>query len=204
MSLPGIYGVHLWNSWGRVKYTFHACWTFMILASFAGFIIANMPLNLRYIRVLMWDMKPPAVDWELVLEAPVNPTFCLLLEMDCDMRSTSNKRGFNFSGTLLITFEKGKITCFFLSVIYRCIICHIPPSIICLSQSGMSGEKNFTISGIKGRGLSTDSGRRKPSEDGHDALELARRRLMTDGQKFRSRLMKQLFDSETSGAEHRI
>jgi hypothetical protein len=42
------------------------------------------------------------------------------------------------------------------------------------------------------------------SEDGHDELELARRRPMTDGQKFRSRLMKQLFDSEKSGAEHRI
>ena len=38
------------------------------------------------------------------------------------------------------------------------------------------------------------------SEDDHDELELARHRLMTDGQKFRYRLMKQLFDSETSGA----
>lgn len=42
------------------------------------------------------------------------------------------------------------------------------------------------------------------SEDGYDELELARRRLMTDGQKFRSRLMKELFDSETSGAERRM
>jgi hypothetical protein len=40
-------------------------------------------------------------------------------------------------------------------------------------------------------------------EDDHDELEAARRRLMTAGQKFRYRLMKQLFDSETSGAEHR-
>ena len=36
------------------------------------------------------------------------------------------------------------------------------------------------------------------SEDGHDVLELAHRHLMTDGQKLRSRLMKQLFDSEMS------
>ena len=42
------------------------------------------------------------------------------------------------------------------------------------------------------------------SEDDHDELELAHRRLMTNGQKFRYRLMKQLFDSETSGAERRI
>jgi hypothetical protein len=42
------------------------------------------------------------------------------------------------------------------------------------------------------------------SDDECDELELARRRLMTDGQKFRYRLMKQLFDSETSGAERRI
>lgn len=42
------------------------------------------------------------------------------------------------------------------------------------------------------------------SDDDLDELELARRRLMTDGQKFRYRLMKQLFDSETSGAERRI
>ena len=40
----------------------------------------------KVIRVLMWDMKPSGVDWELVIEAPVNPTFCLLLEMDRDMR----------------------------------------------------------------------------------------------------------------------
>jgi hypothetical protein len=31
-------------------------------------------------------------------------------------------------------------------------------------------------------------------------LECARRHLMTDGQKFQRRLMKKLFDSETSGA----
>ena len=44
------------------------------------------------------------------------------------------------------------------------------------------------------------------SEDDHDELELARHRLMTNGQKFQYRLpvMKQLFDSETSGAEHCI
>jgi len=42
------------------------------------------------------------------------------------------------------------------------------------------------------------------SDDDLDELELARRRLMTDGQKFRYRLMKQLFDSETSGAVRRI
>ena len=42
------------------------------------------------------------------------------------------------------------------------------------------------------------------SEDDHDELELARHRLMTDGQKFQNRLMKQLFDSEMSGAEHHI
>ena len=42
------------------------------------------------------------------------------------------------------------------------------------------------------------------SEDDHDELELARRCLMTDGPKFRYRLMKQLFDSETSGALHCI
>ena len=42
------------------------------------------------------------------------------------------------------------------------------------------------------------------SEDDHDELDLARRRLMTDGQKFRYRLMNQLFDSETSGALRRI
>jgi hypothetical protein len=42
------------------------------------------------------------------------------------------------------------------------------------------------------------------SDDDQDDLELARRRLMTDGQKFRYRLMKELFDSETSGAERRI
>jgi hypothetical protein len=41
-------------------------------------------------------------------------------------------------------------------------------------------------------------------DDDHDELEHARRLLMTDGQKFRYRLMKQLFDSETSGAERRI
>ena len=42
------------------------------------------------------------------------------------------------------------------------------------------------------------------SEDDHDELELARCRLMTDGQKFQNRLMKQLIDSEMSGAEHHI
>ena len=42
------------------------------------------------------------------------------------------------------------------------------------------------------------------SEDDHDELELACHRLMTDGQKFQYRLMKQLFDSEMSGAEHCI
>ena len=41
------------------------------------------------------------------------------------------------------------------------------------------------------------------SEDDFDMLELARRRLMTAGQKFRQGLMKKLFDSETSGAVHR-
>ena len=34
-------------------------------------------------------------------------------------------------------------------------------------------------------------------------LQRARHRLMSDGQKFRNRLMKKLFDSETSGALHR-
>ena len=42
------------------------------------------------------------------------------------------------------------------------------------------------------------------SEDDHDELELTRRCLMTNGQKFQYRLMKQLFDSKTSGAEHHI
>ena len=42
------------------------------------------------------------------------------------------------------------------------------------------------------------------SEDDHDELELACHCLMTNGQKFRYRLMKQLFDSKTSGAEHHI
>jgi hypothetical protein len=41
-------------------------------------------------------------------------------------------------------------------------------------------------------------------EDDHDEVERARRLLMTDGQKFRHRLMKKLFDSETSGAQRRI
>jgi hypothetical protein len=44
------------------------------------------------------------------------------------------------------------------------------------------------------------------TEDENDELtevERARRRLMTDGQKFRSRLMKKLFDSEASGAIRR-
>ena len=47
-----------------------------------------------------------------------------------------------------------------------------------------SGGKNSTISGIKGRGLSTDTGKRK-----------SRWKMIM------YRLMKQLFDSETSGAE---
>lgn len=41
-------------------------------------------------------------------------------------------------------------------------------------------------------------------DDDLDELEHAQRLLMTGGQKFRYRLMKQLFDSDTSGAEHRI
>jgi hypothetical protein len=41
--------------------------------------------------------------------------------------------------------------------------------------------------------------------ENEDNIELrqAHRRLMSDGQKFRSRLMKKLFDSETSGAVRR-
>jgi hypothetical protein len=41
--------------------------------------------------------------------------------------------------------------------------------------------------------------------EGDNATELqrARRRLMTDGQKFRQRLMRELFDSEMSGAVRR-
>jgi hypothetical protein len=41
--------------------------------------------------------------------------------------------------------------------------------------------------------------------ENEDATEVqrARRRLMSDGQKFRNRLMKKLFDSETSGAVRR-
>jgi hypothetical protein len=41
--------------------------------------------------------------------------------------------------------------------------------------------------------------------EGEDENELqqARHRLMSDGQKFRNRLMKKLFDSETSGAVRR-
>ena len=35
-------------------------------------------------------------------------------------------------------------------------------------------------------------------------LQCARHRVMTDGQKFRHRVMKRLFDSPTSGAVHRI
>jgi hypothetical protein len=42
------------------------------------------------------------------------------------------------------------------------------------------------------------------SEDDLDELELARRRLMTAGQKFRCGLMKKLFDSETSEAVRRV
>ena len=42
------------------------------------------------------------------------------------------------------------------------------------------------------------------NEDDHDELELTHRHLMTDGQKFRYRLMKKLFDSKTSGAERHI
>jgi hypothetical protein len=40
-------------------------------------------------------------------------------------------------------------------------------------------------------------------EDNTTELQRARRHLMSDGQKFRYRLMKKLFDSETSGAVHR-
>lgn len=51
----------------------------------------------------------------------------------------------------------------------------------------------------RGEGVDTES-------EGDDATDLqrARRHLMTDGQKFRHRLMRKLFDSETSGAVHRI
>ena len=66
-----------------------------------------------------------------------------------------------------------------------------------------SGKRNSTISGIKERGLSTDTGRKelRDSEDNHDELERACHHLITDGQKFWYRLMKQLFESEKSGAE---
>ena len=39
--------------------------------------------------------------------------------------------------------------------------------------------------------------------DDNTALQRARRRLMSDGQKFRNRVVKMLFDSETSGAVRR-
>ena len=40
--------------------------------------------------------------------------------------------------------------------------------------------------------------------EGEDELQQARHRLLSDGQKFRNRVMKKLFDSETSGAVRHI
>ena len=42
------------------------------------------------------------------------------------------------------------------------------------------------------------------SEDDSDELEVACRRLLTAGQKFRHGLMNKLFDSKMSGAVHRV
>ena len=66
------------------------------------------------------------------------------------------------------------------------------------------GKRNFTITGMKGKGPNTDVGRRTMTQN-EDNIELrqASHRLMSDGQKFWNRLMKKLFDSETSGAVRR-